>query len=421
MRINIFCPHIWPDTAPTGEVMRQLVERWAGAGHECNMVSSLPWYRRHRVEEKWHGSLWHRQVTDWGSVLRLHPCAPASKANLTRRAAGFATFGAYAAVVGLSALPAADVTFAMSPPLTLAAAAAISAAARRTPLVLNLQDLHPDAAVTTGVVANPYAIAALRWLERRTYSAATAITVLSQATRTAVVERAPTATRVEVIANFANTETIAPGDRDNAYRRELGISPDTVLFLYAGNVGFSQPLGLVEAAARRLAGRRDICFVVNGDGAAMGEVRRWADGLENVIVRSYQPVERLSEVLAAADVHLVLLAPGLGDVSVPSKVYAAFGARRPVLVGADPGSEISRIVETAGAGLTIDPSDEGAFVSAVSQLADDKQSRSQMAANAFNAATRHTPDIAAAAYLRLFAELTGVSELTKATSPVLDN
>ncbi len=413
MRLNIFCPHVWPDTAPTGDVMRQLIERWAGAGHECHVVTSLPWYRSHRVEDKWRAVLWHRQKTDWGSVLRLHPCAPLgftksnsglSKSNLALRAASFAAFGAYAAAAGVLTLRRADAVFAMSPPLTLATAASLTAAAHKAPLVLNLQDLHPDAAIATGVVTGRSFVAVLRQLEKVSYRSATAVTVLSDETRKAVLERAPASTRVEVIRNFPTVE-VEPGERANSFRHELGIDEDTLVFLYAGNVGFSQPLGLIKAAAKKLASRHDICFVINGDGSAMNQVRGWANALPNVIVSDYQPVERLSEVLAAADVHLVLLAAGLGHVSVPSKVYSAFCAGRPVLAASQADSEISRIVETTQAGLTVDPTDEAGFIDAICRLSDDHQLRNEMEAAAACSAQLHSADTAAEQYLRLFREL----------------
>ncbi len=393
--------------------MRQLIERWAGAGHECHVVTSLPWYRNHRVEDKWRSAPWHRQQTEWGSVLRLHPCAPlgfaranssSQKSNLALRATGFAAFGAYAATAGMVTLRRADAIFAMSPPLTLATAASLTAAAHRTPLVLNLQDLHPDAAIVTGAVTGRGFVATLRQLEKFSYRAATAVTVLSEETRKAVIKRAPVGKRVEVIRNFPTVE-VEPGERVNSFRRELGIDEDTLVFLYAGNVGFSQPFGLIRAAAEKFAGRRDVCFVINGDGAVMSEVRAWASALPNVIVNGYQPAERLSEVLAAADVHLVLLAAGLGHVSVPSKVYSAFSAGRPVLVASQADSEISRIVEITQAGLTVDPTDEAGFADAVGRLADDHQLRQEMAMAAARSAQLHSADTAAEHYLRLFAEL----------------
>ena len=48
------------------------------------------------------------------------------------------------------------------------------------------------------------------------------------------------------------------------YRAELGLGDGPVV-LYGGNVGFSQSLELVLAAAGELP---DVTFLINGDGAA---------------------------------------------------------------------------------------------------------------------------------------------------------
>ena len=55
---------------------------------------------------------------------------------------------------------------------------------------------------------------------------------------------------MHVIPNFVDTDAIIPGDRLTPYRAELGLGDGPVV-LYAGNVGFSQSLDLVLAAAVR--------------------------------------------------------------------------------------------------------------------------------------------------------------------------
>ena len=66
---------------------------------------------------------------------------------------------------------------------------------------------------------------------------------------------AATRSKVRVIPNFVDTERIAPGDRTRTRTaRELGLDGKTVV-MYAGNVGFSQSLDLVLAAAALLRGR----------------------------------------------------------------------------------------------------------------------------------------------------------------------
>ena len=140
--------------------------------------------------------------------------------------------------------------------------------------------------------------------------------------------------------------------------------------MYAGNVGFSQSLDTVIEAARQLD---DITFVINGDGAARERLEHQADGLPNVRFVGYQAPDRLAEVLAAADIHLVPLRAGLGSVSVPSKTYTALAAARPVIAAVDPGTAIDRLVTDTACGICVAPDDTEALVGALRELAGDPE------------------------------------------------
>src|SRR5688500_4341526 len=73
VRVVVLCPHFEPDTAPTGVVMTRIVNELARRGHELHVVTSLPWYRAHRIEPEWGGGWTATEATTWGSVTRVHP------------------------------------------------------------------------------------------------------------------------------------------------------------------------------------------------------------------------------------------------------------------------------------------------------------------------------------------------------------
>ena len=141
MKITVLCPHFAPDTAPTGQVITQLVEELSQEGHRIHVVTSLPWYRTHSVEEDWKKRLFSKEKTDWGRITRIHPCASTSRTNLIARSAGFVAFSLMAALFSIFTRKA-DLILAMSPPLTLAPAGWIAAKRHRAPLVLNLSLIH---------------------------------------------------------------------------------------------------------------------------------------------------------------------------------------------------------------------------------------------------------------------------------------
>jgi colanic acid biosynthesis glycosyl transferase WcaI len=408
MNVTVLCPHFAPDVAPTGEVMTSIVGELADRGHRLHVVTALPWYLAHRVEPGWDGRLVRTERMPWGRISRCHPF-PTDKTNIPARALAFGGFSLLTGAVGATAREPVDVVLAMSPPLTLGLTGWSVARARRVPFVFNIQDVFPDVAVELGVLKGERVVAAARWLERTTYRAADAVTVLSEDLRENVAAKVPERQRakVRVIPNFVDTERIRPAERENAYRREHGLEGRTVV-MYAGNVGMSQPLDLVAEAAAALAHDPDLVFVVNGSGSGLEEARRRAAGLDNVRFVGLQPKERLPEVLAAADVHLVLLKRGLARSSVPSKLYSILAAGRPVIASIDPGTEVARVVDAAGAGVAVPPEDAEAFTKAVAALAAAPAEAAAMGRAGREWVERWlSPAAVAAAYEELFEELRG--------------
>lgn len=374
--IVVLCPHFDPDNAPTGTVMTRIVDELTALGNTVHVVTSLPWYRRHAIEPGWEGKLVRRETTPWGSITRVHPFPGDDKSNLFRRALGFVGYSLLAGIQGLRAggwFRRADAVIAMSPPLTLGLTGWFVAKCRRAALIFNIQDVFPDAAVETGAISNRSVIRLASLLERLSYRAADAVTVLSDDLRDNVAGKVPTAS-VRVIPNFVDTDAIRPADRMTELRDQLGLGGAPVV-LYAGNVGFSQSLELVLAAAEQLP---EAQFLINGDGAARASLEDQAAGLANVHFNGYIEPDRLSELLATGDVHVVPLRSGLGKVSVPSKTYSIMAAARPVVAAIDPGTAVPRILGASGGGVAVAPDDSRVFVAALRDLLDRPEDAAAM-------------------------------------------
>jgi colanic acid biosynthesis glycosyl transferase WcaI len=404
LRLVVLCPHFAPDLAPTGVVMTRIVTELAARGHELHVVTSLPWYRNHAIEQGWGGRLWRTEKTEWGSIIRVHPFPGKSKSNLLRRALGFIAFS-YA--VGIRSVHADGLPFkvdgvlAMSPPLTLGLTGWCTKIIRRAPLVFNIQDVFPDAAIQTGAISNKKIIAAAKWLERVSYQRSDAVVLLSQDLRTNIANKidAKHHHRLHVIPNFVDTVAITPQDRMTNYRSELGIG-DQLVVMYAGNVGFSQSLNLVVEAAAKFP---EVAFVVNGDGAARKKLQEDCAELANVYFGDYQPIERLSEVLATGDIHLVPLRTGLAAVSVPSKSYSILAAGRPMLAAIDLNTEIPNMLQQSGAGIAVEPDNAPAFIEALGRLVNNREQLSEMGANGRKWVETHaSPASVAARYEEIF-------------------
>lgn len=434
MRILIICPHFEPDTAPTGVIISEITRELATLGHKIDVITTLPWYENHSVEPSWRGSIWRKETTSWGKITRLYPF-PTSKTNILARALGYSAHSMLASVFGLFGVKQPEVVLVMSPPLTLGPVGWLAARFHRSALVLNVQDVFPDVAVVAGSISNTTFIKCLHWLERFLYRRCEVVTVLSRdirknieakiapkepASTTATDEEGGPAvagaiktlwrramnairgtTRVEVIPNFVDTKKIQPMAKHNSYRQEFGLG-DRFVVMYAGNLGFSQPLELMIEAGRELAHRQDIVFVLNGDGARRKQLEELAKGLPNVVFVGYQARERLEEVLAASDVQVIALRAGLGSASVPSKFFSILAASRPVLAALDGDSEMARIVSEHQVGKVVSPDSQEAFTNAVLELADNSDLTAMGLAGREVVLGLPTPEKVAGLYGQLF-------------------
>ena len=405
MKLVVVCPHFAPDIAPTGTVMTRIVTELADRGHQLHVITALPWYREHAIEDGWGSKLWRTETTSWGSITRVNPFPGKSKSNLLRRALGFVAFSALVAWRGLFAggfLSRLDGVIAMSPPLTLGLTGRLITALRGGRLMFNIQDVFPDAAITTGAIRHPLIISLASRLEKWSYRASDSVVVLSDDLADNVRAKVSKSRRdrVRVIPNFVDTEAIVRCSRNTAYRTELGIG-DQVVVMYAGNVGYSQSLDMVVEVARAMP---SVVFVINGDGSARKSLESSARGLANVKFADYQPIERLSEVLATGDIHLVPLRSGLARVSVPSKTYSIMASSRPVIAAIDPDTEIPRLLERSGAGVSVAPDDADALRAAITKLVDAPTVRESLGKNGREWVERHaSPRAVAVAYEGLFA------------------
>ena len=147
----------------------------------------------------------------------------------------------------------------------------------------------------------------------------------------------------------------------------------------------------------------EIAFVINGDGAARNKLQEECAKFANVYFGDYQPIERLSEVLATGDIHLVPLRTGLASVSVPSKSYSILAAGRPMLAAIDPNTEIPNMLRQSGAGVAVEPDNSAAFIAALRQLVSDRSGLIEMGKSGRRWVETHaSPASVAAQYEAIF-------------------
>ena len=301
-----------------------------------------------------------------------------------------------------------DVVWVVEPALFCAPAALIAARLTGARAWLHIQDYEVDAAFDLGLLKGAWlkrlVLGAERWLMRRFDVVSTISQRMLQ--RAAYKGMAPAALRY--FPNWVNLAHYALPSPDGAaaYRRELGITPDAVVALYSGNMGGKQGLWVLAEVARICALGSDpnlaaspanavpaatnaeaIVFVFCGDGAGRAALVEHCQGLANVQFLNLQPAQRLPDLLAMADVHLLPQRADAADLVMPSKLTGMLASARPVVATAHVGTELATVVQTCG--LVVPPEDPQALATALCTLAADTALRERLGAAAYLHAHTH--------------------------------
>jgi len=339
-----------PDHAATSQLLTELCEDLAAAGEDVTVIASRGGYLGGEA-------LPAREHLRGVDVVRPY-ATRFGKATMAGRLADYLSFWATSVLAAaLEAKP--DVLLVLTTPPMIAAGGALVALARRLPLVTWVQDVYPEAAIQLGYLAprGPASLALLG-LGRATHHAAARIVALSEGMADRLVAQGAPRERIRVLPNWSDGRLVSPRGREgHPFRKAHGLD-GRFLAMYSGNLGIGHDVQTFVEAARRLKDRLpELVVLFIGDGVRRAEAEALAKGLENVRFLPYQPHDAIGESLSAADVHLVSLREDLEGLLVPSKLYGALAAGRPVIYLGPPRCEVARVVHEHDLGWTGRPGD----------------------------------------------------------------
>jgi colanic acid biosynthesis glycosyl transferase WcaI len=370
MRILYLSQYFPPEVGATQTRAYEMARGLLAAGHQVTMLTEVPNHPEGVIRPEYRRRFWVREELDGIDVLRVWVKTSPVKTMRTRMAF-YVTYMLNATLAGLfRARGRYDLLYATSPPLFAGGAALALSYLRRIPLVFEVRDLWPEIAVELGELRSPRFIRWATALEERCYRRARRIVAVTHGFRDRLVERGLPGGKIVVIPNGANTDFFRPQpEAGRALRQELGLG-ERFLALYAGIHGVAQGLETVLQAAQELASRRDIHFLLVGDGPCKADLLRLKEelGLGNVTMLDAQPREMMPAYLSAADVALVpLRRVATFRNTVPSKMFDAWACACPIILAVD--GEARQVLERAEGGLYVEPEDPAALAQAVRALA----------------------------------------------------
>jgi len=168
----------------------------------------------------------------------------------------------------------------------------------------------------------------------------------------------------------------------NRFRRAWNLPAETMVAMYAGNLGRKQGLEVLIAAAALLP--PTVTVVIAGAGGERVELERLAASQAPGRIRFCDLVDAadLAEFLSAGDIHCVVQRAVVAGAVMPSKLLNIMAVARPMVVTAQAGTDLAEAVQAAAAGIIVMPDDPAALAAAIAELASDPARRVAAGASA---------------------------------------
>jgi colanic acid biosynthesis glycosyl transferase WcaI len=365
LRILIYGLNYAPERTGVGKYTTEMAEWLQGRGHQVRVVTAPPYYPAWKVGAGYTGWSYRRESLNGIDVFRCPLWVPANP-NGFRRILHLLSFAVCSIPVMLRQISwRPDRIIVIEPTLFCAPCALITARMTHAKAWLHIQDFEVEAFFGLGFGSGGFVKKCVNavegWLMRRFDH----VSSISRQMAARLSAFGIPEDRISIFPNWVDTDRIRPGIRGRAFREEWGLGPERKIVLYAGSMGNKQGLEMVLETARALRNDDpDIFFLLVGEGSAKeGLVQRAHElGLQNVLFKPPQLPEDFPELLALANVHLVVQKKGVSEAFMPSKLTGILAAGGTAIITADEDTELGRLVKNnPGIAVLVPPENQRLF------------------------------------------------------------
>lgn len=368
MHILIYSYNYHPEPIGIAPLMTELAEGLVKRGHSVRVITGMPNYPQRQIYDgyrgKWYVTEEKNGVTIQRSYLRIK-----SKPNLVDRLLLELSFVFTSIPQALNGWRP-DVILLTVPPLMVSLPAALLGCLYDCPVVLNVQDILPEAAIRVGLIKNKFMIRALETLEKFAYRTAHSISVIAEGFVENLVNKGVSPSKLRCIPNWVDVNFIRPLPKVNNAWKKANKLDDKFVVLYSGNIALTQGLETVVEAAARLRHQPEIVFAIAGESQALERLQKYCQtcGADNVVLLPLQPREQLPEMLAAADIGLIVQKSNVISFNMPSKIPLLLASGRAIIGSVPASGTAAKAIRKSGGGIVVKPESPEALAAAVMDL-----------------------------------------------------
>ncbi len=355
MQILIYSYNYHPEPIGIAPLMTELAEGLVKKGHQVRVITGMPNYPQREIYEEYRGK-WYVTEEKNGVVIQRCYLRIKSKPNLIDRLLLELSFV-------FTSLPQAlngwqpDVILLTVPPLLVSLPATFLGWFYNCPVVMSVQDILPEAAIQTGLLKNQFMVRGLEALEKFAYQKAHTISVIADGFEKNLVAKKVPINKIICIPNWVDTNFIRPLPNKMKSWKAIHKLDNKFVVLYSGNIALTQGLETVIETAASLRHIPEIAFVIAGESKALKRLKRYcfACNADNVLLLPLEPRERLPEMLAAADIGLVVQKSNVISFNMPSKIPLLLASGSPIVASVPASGTAACAIIQSGGGVVVAP------------------------------------------------------------------
>lgn len=267
-----------------------------------------------------------------------------------------------------------DLILYSTPPITLAAPVKRLKNLFKCRTYLMLKDIFPQNAVDLEMFSkNGLIYRYFRRQEKMLYAVSDRIGCMSPANVEYVLKHNPeiSGDRVEICPNAIITHPVRDrSSNKKALREKYGIPEEAIVYLYGGNLGKPQGIPFLIECLKANTNRSDSYFIICGQGSEYGLLERFIKTCNPVNVKliPFLPKEEYDLLVIGCDVGLVFLDYRFTIPNFPSRILSYMENEIPILACTDEATDLGKIVEENGFGLSCPSNDTQRFKERIDKM-----------------------------------------------------
>lgn len=366
-KLLIYAHYYIPDTASTGQILRELAEGMLGK-FDITVICVVPSYLG-IVEDEYKTQMFYRENMNGVEILRIR-VPEFSKTSTMSRIKNILTYF-FGAMIATFKVDKQDYVLSISQPPILGGLLGVWGKwMKHAKYIYNIQDFNPEQVLAINFNKNKLITGAMMFFDKFSCRQSDLIITVGRDLVQTVYNRfkGKKVPNTVMINNWIDEKEIFPVEKTHpklvAFKEKYGLDGKFVI-MYSGNIGLYYDLeNLMKVIEKIRPGTktgdgREVVFVFVGAGSVLDKLVAYKEemNMDNVMFIPYQDKENLIYSLNAGDVHWCVNAKGIKGVSCPSKYYGIAAAGKSILAVLEKDSEIRCIIEETNGGLCSDPGD----------------------------------------------------------------